>query len=158
LNNTILAIAAKADTIKPLTPLSQRFYFGSHYSILNPNTHKRRLHRDFAAKIHIEQSEFSNNKVKLKVLNAGKRKWTKSTNLRIGASGDHNSTLYHPSWISRNRICTFSEEQAKPQEIATFDFEIVPSGQAEDFELVVEEKLWLPNTKFQISNDGMHAK
>lgn len=152
LNNTILAIATKSRSIEPLNSTHHKFYWGSHFSILNINLHRRVLHQHYAAKILFNKSEFGGQRVRLIVQNIGKRTWTRQTNLRIGTSTERDriSALYHPRWISRNRVCTFSEQMVQPGEIATFDFEIMPSGQTEDFELVVEGKLWLPSTKFQI--------
>lgn len=98
--------------------------------------------------------EEENPDLQLVVKNNGNEIWTKDTLLRIGTSHefDRISEYYHPSWISPNRICTFSEDEVPPGEVATFNFRLTTnrSAPAEMFQLVIEGKCWIPNSEFKI--------
>lgn len=93
---------------------------------------------------------------RLAVRNIGSLPWSRATQLNIGASRKKDrldSALYHPGWIQRNRVSSFREETVAPGETATFEFDVQPGGapaRAEDFQLVVEGRCWLPNTHFTI--------
>ncbi len=96
--------------------------------------------------------------LRLVVKNRSKRTWTQDLRLRIGTSSDRDrpSPLYHPSWISCNRICSFSEERVVPGKTATFAFVVNPQATArkEAFELVMEGVCWLPDSRFTIRRRG----
>jgi hypothetical protein len=88
------------------------------------------------------------------VQNAGDSTWTANDHILIGTANprDGHSAYYDPSWIGRNRICSFSESRVPPGGVATFRFRIAPSAQVaeESFQLVVEHQCWVPGTRFQI--------
>jgi Serine acetyltransferase len=103
-----------------------------------------------------------NSDLYLVVRNIGNITWTKDILLRIGTAQEYDrpSAYYHPSWIAPNRICTFSENKITPHETATFNFTIstncaIPS---EKFQLVLENKRWLPKTEFEIQYKKNEAK
>lgn len=90
----------------------------------------------------------------LAVQNAGASTWTASDTILIGTANprDGHSAYYDPSWIGRNRICSFAEAAVPPGGTATFRFRIAPSEQVaeESFQLVVEHQCWVPGTRFQV--------
>ena len=90
----------------------------------------------------------------LAVRNAGASTWTADDKILIGTASprDAHSAYYDPSWIGRNRICSFSEAAVPPGGTATFRFQIAPSEQVatESFQLVVEHQCWVPGTRFDI--------
>jgi radical SAM protein with 4Fe4S-binding SPASM domain len=109
----------------------------------------------YAARILPEGCWSSEEEVNVSVQNIGAFTWTKDARLRVGTSGRRdrtNSTYYHPSWLAPNRVCTFSEERVAPGGTATFSFRISPvkAVAAERFQLLFEERLWLPNTVFHV--------
>lgn len=103
------------------------------------------------SKLHADDK---NSDIYLVVRNIGNITWTKNSLLRIGTAQerDRPSAYYHPSWISPNRVCTFSEDQIAPHETATFNFTISTNGvpPSEMFQLVLENKRWIPKTEFEI--------
>lgn len=90
----------------------------------------------------------------LAVQNAGASTWTANDRILIGTANprDGHSAYYDPSWIGRNRICSFAEAAVPPGGTATFRFRIAPSEQVteESFQLVVEYQCWVPGTRFQV--------
>jgi radical SAM protein with 4Fe4S-binding SPASM domain len=111
--------------------------------------------RLYSAKILHEQSVLNDQvKLHLGIQNTGSRSWTQDDLVRVGTAHprDHESAYAHPSWLSANRITSFMEKTVPPGGTATFDFRIRPTAEvrSEIFQLVVEEKCWLPNTQFEI--------
>jgi radical SAM protein with 4Fe4S-binding SPASM domain len=90
----------------------------------------------------------------LAVQNAGAATWTANDQILIGTAAprDGHSAYYDPSWIGRNRICSFAEAEVPPGGVATFQFQIAPSAQVaeESFQIVVEHQCWVPGTRFQV--------
>jgi radical SAM protein with 4Fe4S-binding SPASM domain len=110
---------------------------------------------NYAARIVTEECRSSGREVTVRVQNVGSLTWTRNDQLRVGTSARRdrvNSILYHPSWISSNRVCTFSEEVVAPGQGATFRFQcsVVRPTTPERFQLVFEGRLWLPNTVFRV--------
>jgi radical SAM protein with 4Fe4S-binding SPASM domain len=98
----------------------------------------------------------------LAVRNAGASTWTTDDKMLIGTADprDGHSAYYHPSWIGRNRICSFSEAAVLPGETATFRFRIAPSAQVavESFQLVVENQCWVSGTRFEVRGGATRHK
>jgi radical SAM protein with 4Fe4S-binding SPASM domain len=96
--------------------------------------------------------------MRLVVQNTGTATWTANDRINIGASSprDRASAYYHPSWIGTNRITSFVEPAVAPGATATFKFRITPSANPpfEIFQLVVEDKRWLPEPRFRIQPGG----
>ena len=90
----------------------------------------------------------------LAVQNAGASAWTANDKILIGTANprDGHSAYYDPTWIGRNRICSFSEAAIPPGGTATFRFRIAPSERVseESFQLVVEHQCWVPGTRFEV--------
>jgi radical SAM protein with 4Fe4S-binding SPASM domain len=88
------------------------------------------------------------------VRNDGTRTWTAADDVRIGTAGprDGPSALSHPQWLSPNRTGTFIETAVGPGSTATFVFPTRASAETveQEFEIVVEQVAWLPNTGFRI--------
>ncbi|HLI62147.1 MAG TPA: radical SAM protein [Terriglobales bacterium] len=110
---------------------------------------------NYAASIVWKECWFSEEEVNVRVQNIGTFTWTKGTHLFVGTSVGRdrlNSIYYHPSWLTRNRPCTFLEDEIAPGKTATFRFRIASrnSEVPERFQLVFEGRLWLPNTVFEI--------
>jgi radical SAM protein with 4Fe4S-binding SPASM domain len=97
-------------------------------------------------------------RLKLFVKNTGENIWKKNTPLHIGTSNkrERDSAYWHPNWLSPQRICSFTEDEIPPGEIATFDMAIAPalSANSEVFQLVLDEidsyHYWLPDTQFEM--------
>jgi radical SAM protein with 4Fe4S-binding SPASM domain len=111
--------------------------------------------RQYSAKILSSRSGLvPRNKMCLVVQNTGSATWTREHPLRIGTTDPRNrvSAYYHPSWLYPNRITGISEDTVPPGGRATFHFQVKPAAgvPAETFQLVVENKVWLPNTRFEI--------
>jgi radical SAM protein with 4Fe4S-binding SPASM domain len=109
----------------------------------------------YAARIVNEECWSSAEEIIVRVQNIGSLTWTRGVRLWIGTSVKRDRTdsaFYHSSWLTQNRVCTFSEEVVAPGEKATFRFRVSPVKPAilEHFQLVFEGRLWLPNTVFQI--------
>jgi hypothetical protein len=59
----------------------------------------------------------------LKVKNTGNTTWRKGyINLATSGPNDRSSAAYDPSWLSRNRLATFTESSVPPGSTATFEF------------------------------------
>ena len=115
---------------------------------------------EYSAAIDYDQSVFTKSKnLKLIVKNTGTATWTRNSMLRIGTTRprDRNSHFFRIGWLSRNRIGTFSEQTVPPGAVASFHFPIRPQKfvNAENFQLVVDGKCWLPNTEFKIRPEGV---
>jgi radical SAM protein with 4Fe4S-binding SPASM domain len=109
----------------------------------------------YAAKIRDGQSALRDpQRMRLVVQNIGTVAWTGDDRIHIGKADprDGASAFYHPSWIGTNRICARVEAAVPPGGTATFAFQIAPSPTPlfETFQLVVEGKAWLPDTRFRI--------
>jgi radical SAM protein with 4Fe4S-binding SPASM domain len=109
----------------------------------------------FAARIVREKCWSSEKEISLTVRNTGAFTWTQEVQLYLGTSGQRDRTdsvYYHPQWISRNRVCTFTEEKVAPGEQATFRCPISKGEpqRPERFQLVFDGRLWLPSTQFQL--------
>jgi radical SAM protein with 4Fe4S-binding SPASM domain len=93
---------------------------------------------------------------KLVVENCGRVTWTQDDMIKIGTfkPRDHYSACAHPTWLSKERVVSFMEAAVPPGGKATFLFQINPlaEGEREFFQLVVEEKCWLPYTHFSIGS------
>lgn len=124
--------------------------------------------RIYSAQIIQDKSEFCGNlrsiigalrnegmRLKLVVKNEGDEAWTTKDPVLIGTSGrkDRGSAYYHPSWISGNRICTFTEKQVPAGDVAIFNFTILPNliTSPEVFQLVVDGVCWVPFSQFTIT-------
>ncbi len=90
----------------------------------------------------------------LALQNAGTSTWTANDKILIGTANprDGHSAYAHPTWIGRNRICSFAEAAVPPGGTATFHFQITPSEHVaeESFQIVVEHQCWVPGTRFEI--------
>ncbi len=109
----------------------------------------------YAAQIVSEKCWSKQDAHHVTVRNTGALTWTKGIQLKIGTSARRDrmdSKYYHPTWLTPNRICTFSEERVAPGEEATFRFRVAPTeaGPPERFQLLFEGRLWLANTVFQL--------
>jgi MoaA/NifB/PqqE/SkfB family radical SAM enzyme len=110
----------------------------------------------YALEIMFEQSRLSGKKsMKLVVKNIGQYTWAQNDPIRIGTSGprDRSSQLWHPTWISVNRVAHFKEKQVPPGGLATFEFEVNTTAkvESESFELVYDGKTWMHNTQFKVT-------
>ena len=96
--------------------------------------------------------------LKLVVENCGTLTWTQKDMIKIGTSKprDHYAACAHPTWLSKERITSFLEASVPPGAKAKFLFQInpLPEGEREFFQLVVEEKCWLPYTHFSIGSES----
>lgn len=109
----------------------------------------------YAAKLIEPQCDFSDQaRMRLVVQNTGECSWTRQDDVLIGTADpfDHPSPYEHPGWRTPTRIATFCERVVHPGQTATFLFQINPRPNVvcESFQLVVENKRWLPNTRFEI--------
>src|SRR5262249_22334015 len=89
----------------------------------------------------------------LVVRNVGEAAWTRDDPIRIGTTDPRTrpSAYYHGTWISSDRVAAPLEEVVPPGATAMFHFRITPASVPSDrFQLVVEGKTWLPNTRFEI--------
>lgn len=93
-------------------------------------------------------------RLRLVVRNIGQATWTQQTRLRIGTADrrDRESALWHPTWLTPNRVATFREREVPPGGLATFSFMVTPGRGAcsETFQLLVEGVCWLPHTRFVV--------
>ncbi|MEI7771293.1 MAG: radical SAM protein [Chloroflexales bacterium] len=91
----------------------------------------------------------------LVVENTGEKTWTSDDSVFIGTVGPRIRTSQYQTegWLHSTRICSFREDAVPPGGTASFAFTIKPDwGFVEErFQLVVERKVWLPNTEFRIS-------
>jgi len=96
----------------------------------------------------------------LAVRNAGARTWTRDDRVYLGTAAprDGDSAFYDATWIGRNRICSFREDQVPPGGTATFVFIVNPADgvETESFQIVVEGQCWVPGTLFQIRPEQPH--
>jgi radical SAM protein with 4Fe4S-binding SPASM domain len=111
--------------------------------------------RQYAAEICVGDSVlFGRPRLRLVVRNVGVEPWRREDRLHLGTSRprDRPSAFYHPEWLTGNRIASFSEVKVPPGGTATFQFHVRPTSdpQVEDFQLVFEDRFWLPNTTFQV--------
>lgn len=109
----------------------------------------------YAARILEQQSDLSDPaRLRLVVQNSGECAWTQHDDVLIGTANpfDHPSPCVHQSWRTPTRITTFRERIVHPGETATFLFQITPAPDisSESFQLVVEHKRWIPNTRFEV--------
>jgi len=112
------------------------------------------FHR-YSAQILFEESQLRDHRqMRLVVQNQGTCIWDRNTPVRIGTAlpRDRQSAYYDPTWISSNRLVSFTEEKVPPGETATFRFRLKPSFTvpSESFQLVVEGIAWLPGTTFEL--------
>jgi radical SAM protein with 4Fe4S-binding SPASM domain len=114
---------------------------------------------NYSAEVIIEESQlicYPQTQMRLVVIvrNTGLLAWTRKTNLRIGTANkrDRPSALYHPTWLSSNRIGSFKEESVSSGELASFEFSVSCTSRArsEVFQLVIDGVCWLPLTKFEV--------
>jgi radical SAM protein with 4Fe4S-binding SPASM domain len=114
--------------------------------------------RLYSAMILREKSEIGATHARLCVQNTGTCTWTHDNPVLIGTSNPRSRTsaYFCPSWLSSDRVAAFIENRVPPGSTATFEFQIAPSAEvlAESFELLVEGKCWLPNTRFELSPGG----
>ena len=95
--------------------------------------------------------------VVVQLRNTGTRAWTSDDRVLIGTAHprDESSPLQHPSWLSRNRTCTFAESVVEPGFLATFAFRTSHMPERPQwFQAVVEGICWLPNTGFAVKGSG----
>lgn len=89
--------------------------------------------------------------------NTGNQAWS-NTNfpIRLGtfAPTDHDSALYHPSWVGRTRLATLNQAVVEPGQNGTFTFTAnIPNRNGdylERFNLVAEGSTWMPDIGFTI--------
>jgi len=89
--------------------------------------------------------------VALKLRNIGTETWTNNGDnpVRIGTAApfDRNSSFYHSSWLSQNRVTTMEETSVAPGETGTFKFKMTApnknGARSEYFALVVENRSWM---------------
>jgi radical SAM protein with 4Fe4S-binding SPASM domain len=111
--------------------------------------------REFAAEICLEDSVLRGaTRLRLVVRNVGAAAWRSEDRLHLGTCRprDRPSAFYHPDWISGNRIAALREACVPAGGIAVFEFRVrpAPDPRIEDFQLVFEDRFWLPNTTFQV--------
>lgn len=108
----------------------------------------------FAASLQFEGSCLQGHELVLLARNTGSRDWTREDCVRIGTANprDHASPLAVAGWMNANRVTTFSEDLVRVGETATFRFSVNPTAPCpfEMFQLVVEGKCWIPNTRFRV--------
>lgn len=108
----------------------------------------------YSAAIDLRASRLRGTDNRLVVRNAGSEVWGPDTHLRIGTAQprDRRSQLYHPTWLSEDRVASFAEEEVRPGATATFLFstESEDVRSPETFQLVVEGRFWLPGTEFKV--------
>ncbi|MEM7352982.1 MAG: radical SAM protein [Acidobacteriota bacterium] len=96
--------------------------------------------------------------LKVVMRNTGSATWDRSEPFFLGTAlpRDHESPLRVGSWTTRRRICGFREEQVAPGETATFEFDARPGfGTNKDtFQLVLDGRLWVPGTEFEVEVEG----
>jgi radical SAM protein with 4Fe4S-binding SPASM domain len=117
------------------------------------------LYRLYRARIVAAESDLESlPSLKLVVENCGTLTWTQEDMIKIGTSKprDHYAACAHPTWLSKERVTSFMEASVPPGGKATFLFQINPlaEGEREFFQLVVEEKCWLPYTHFSIGSES----
>jgi radical SAM protein with 4Fe4S-binding SPASM domain len=109
----------------------------------------------YQAMIEPEQLDISDRRVRVTIRNTGSRTWTSDDHIRIGTTAprDCASRLWHSTWLSRNRACSFNEPRVGPGQEATFTFLIGrhhrPAHQ--EFQAVADGVCWLPNTRFSVT-------
>jgi radical SAM protein with 4Fe4S-binding SPASM domain len=86
--------------------------------------------------------------------NMGTRSWTLSEQPLIGTAHprDRASATFHKTWLSTNRAARPRETCVSPGELAHYRFRLgrQPEETIEEFQLVVDGVLWIPNTNFVI--------
>lgn len=92
--------------------------------------------------------------VKVAIRNIGKSSWssTGDSAVKIATADprDGQSSFYHSSWISSNRVAVFSAKKVKPGQTANFSFRVMAGGKpglvTEKFGLVAEGVGWADMT------------
>jgi radical SAM protein with 4Fe4S-binding SPASM domain len=114
--------------------------------------------RAYAAELLFDRSVLDRGpEMRLAVRNVGEAAWTRDSPVRIGTTDPRGrpSAYYHRSWIDGDRVAETSEEIVLPGGTATFLFRVTRAPvPAESFQLLVEGKVWLPNTRFEIRAPG----
>jgi MoaA/NifB/PqqE/SkfB family radical SAM enzyme len=90
--------------------------------------------------------------LRLVVRNTGGAPWNGQQRLAIGRVGDVVSTLWLPSWVSKDRIVYMDSREVMPNGETTLSFDIAMprDGVREDFALVVDGRSWLDGTTFSL--------
>ena len=87
--------------------------------------------------------------------NTGNITWSRNDMVNVGTSSpkDRQSKFFNDQWLSQNRPCTFTEDTVPSGDVATFMFKIIQVRRpfSEKFQLVIEDKRWIPNTEFEVS-------
>jgi hypothetical protein len=95
------------------------------------------------------------------VENAGDTTWTAKDRVLVGTASprDRSSSFRHLTWMSANRVTSFSEAAVPPGGIATFDFLVAPNSSVtvETFQIVVENQCWVPGTRFEVRPERPRA-
>ena len=85
--------------------------------------------------------------------NTGSQTWS-SGSVRVGTTmpRERASEFEHATWLSSTKPCAFQERSVAPGESATFAFQayLPPTRTMEEFQLVVDDTRWLPNTRFTV--------
>jgi radical SAM protein with 4Fe4S-binding SPASM domain len=93
-------------------------------------------------------------RLRLVVRNLGPEPWQATDDLHVGTTRprDRPSAFHHPGWITGNRVTSFREKRVPAGGKATFELTVRPTADArvESFQLVFENRFWLPNTVFEI--------
>lgn len=118
----------------------------------------KHLYHQYAANFLLDRCHFTDPQhMVLVAQNVGTETWYPETAVRIGTAHprDCASPFYHRSWLTNNRVASFSEEKVPPGGLATFCFAVASKSvpQPLRFQLVVDGKTWLPNTRFEIAPD-----
>jgi radical SAM protein with 4Fe4S-binding SPASM domain len=118
--------------------------------------------RSYSARIVHDRSTLSSGAhVRLVVENAGDTTWTAKDRVLVGTASprDRSSSFRHLTWMSANRVTSFSEAAVPPGGIATFDFLVAPNSSVtvETFQIVVENQCWVPGTRFEVRPERPRA-
>jgi radical SAM protein with 4Fe4S-binding SPASM domain len=113
------------------------------------------LYREYAAAVVPDASRLEGaGPLRVVMRNTGTATWTRRDQVHIGTSDprDRPSALWHPLWLGHNRVGTFVEAEVPPGATATFEIPLMPlqTPVAESFQLVVEHRGWLPDTRFTL--------
>jgi radical SAM protein with 4Fe4S-binding SPASM domain len=94
--------------------------------------------------------------------NTGPQAWTAADMIRIGLTSPRLgvSPMEHPSWISSDRPCTYSERHVSPGEVGTFEFQIARTAATapQAFQLVADGVCWLPGTRFVLNSSDFGSR
>jgi hypothetical protein len=92
--------------------------------------------------------------LRLVVRNVGRRAWEPADRIHVGTAApqDRPSAFYDSSWLTGNRIGALGHETVRPGDTAALEFRVRPTRepQVESFQLVFEDRFWLPNTRFEV--------